>query len=147
MDVAQRVHLFTRNLLSGFVARGLNELAEYGALKHSDGTYELADITRISELYSLFRSVLEAYWIVLITIDKTPRSKSDTIKALHGSVETLISEGTISCPEAITDINLKNAIRTFQEDGVLTVDAQGRLNVSQTDLEAVMSWLQPMVNV
>ena len=132
---------------SGFVARGLNELAEYGALKHSDGTYELADITRISELYSLFRSVLEAYWIVLITIDKTPRSKSDTIKALHGSVETLISEGTISRPEAITDINLKNAIRTFQEDGVLTVDAQGRLNVSQTDLEAVMSWLQPMVNV
>ena len=131
---------------SGYVARGLSELTEYGALQCVDATYELTDISRISEIYSLFRSVLEAYWIVLVTIAKTPRTTSDIIKTLHSSVDALISEGTISRPEAITDIHLKNAIRTFQEDGLLTLDAQGRLNVSQSDLEAVMSWLQPMVN-
>ena len=46
----------------------------------------------------------------------------------------------------ITEVNLKNAIRVFRQDGVLTTDKKERLCISTVDKEAVMKWLKPMVN-
>ena len=82
----------------------------------------------------------------LFILNAKKRTNKELIKALHHQKEALISTGQITRPEAVTEMNLKNALKSLQEDGVLISDKKERLEVDREHLKTVMTWLNPMVN-
>ena len=132
--------------VSEHLQNGLESLVSYGALQFDGSDYQIRSVEYISEIYGLFRSILESYWVVLRKVGVHKLDSKDTVKRLLSKQNDYVEKGLISRPEAMTDINLKNAIRSMTEDHVFFINKKGHLEASTSDQESVMTWLNPMVN-
>ncbi len=101
---------------------GLEALEAHGALTRTPTGLAVADPALMGEIFSLIRPLLESYALILRSGDRiasTHPEPKTLISALQRDEASLLSTGTISRPEALSLVNLKNAIDTLAEDGVL----------------------------
>ncbi len=130
-----------RSLTATF-EQALAALEAHGALAQVDGRWRVIDGERMGEIYGLMRPLLESYLLVarcdgLLSRSLTPEALAT---ALQAEGEGLLASGAISRPEALSLVNLQNAIATLLEDNALAPGlavGPGR--------DALVSWLAPMV--
>ncbi len=110
----------------------IGTLEVHGALSRvpdtEEPTWQVADPVRIGEIYSLFRNFVESYALVLRHVARFTASAAtlrDLAAALQAERETWIATGEITRPEALSMETLDNALRAFEEDGVLIRDDRG----------------------
>jgi glycerol-3-phosphate O-acyltransferase len=133
---------------SQLLAQGLDQLVTYGALKQVDDRYQVADTTRIGEIYGLFRSILESYHLVLRQSEHLlPASLNarDYARKLQSEAEQLLAVGIISRPESLSLIGLTNAVTSFIDEGVFLRD-DGLLSENPERRAASIRLLAPMVS-
>ena len=107
---------------AGLLDRGLEQLRQYGALVEAGGGgLELRDRALNDELAELVLSFQESYFATLRGL-LLLRGRDIAPEALPGALrelaEKLLAVADISRPEALSQINLKNAARAFAEDGI-----------------------------
>ncbi|MFT6820559.1 MAG: glycerol-3-phosphate O-acyltransferase [Myxococcota bacterium] len=108
----------------------LQTLVDAGALQLDEGRYTVLRVDRISELYALFRSIAEAYTVVLNRAHEyAGRNAKDLAKALQSRQDEWLSDGTITRPESLSLVTLQNAIRAFGDENVLVGDPRQSLSV------------------
>lgn len=108
----------------------LSELVFTGALTEQDGAWSVDAVERIGEVYALFRSVAEAWWVVLTQAhEHAGKNAKDLAKALQSNREAWLLDGTITRPESLSLVTLQNAIRGFTDAGVLRGDPRISLSV------------------
>lgn len=108
---------------TALLIQGLIDLEAHGAIrKIDDDHYEIADEERIGEIYGLFRPLLEAYAHALgrlAALVPFTGDRDELSRRLQTDGEAAISAGTITRPEALSLVTLKNAVDTLRDDGVL----------------------------
>ncbi len=125
----------------------LQTLVDAGALQLVDDRYTVVNISRISELYALFRSIAEAYTVVLNRAHEyAGRNAKDLAKALQSRQEEWLSDGTITRPESLSLVTLLNAIRAFGDEKVLVGDPRVSLSIdpelANRRRDAIAGWTQ-----
>jgi len=117
------------------LAEGLAALEAHGAIERTETGAVVSEPSLMGEIYGLIRPLLESYALILKSGERLSTSGADAktlIRDLQRDEATLITTGAITRPEALSLVNLKNAIDTFAEDGVLR-----RINGTLTDNTAV----------
>jgi len=131
--------------LTAMLDDGLAALTAHGALGVDDGRWHVADSERMGEIYGLMRPLLESYLLVARADGLLSRGLSaDALaRALQAEGDGLLAAGAISRPEALSLVNLQNAITTLTEDGALAL-RDGGLAVGPAR-DTIVGWLAPMV--
>jgi glycerol-3-phosphate O-acyltransferase len=133
--------------ISEHLQTGLEQLQRYGVLARDGEFWAVQDTSLIAEMYSLFRSILESYWLVLTQADETrPMDEKEYSKQLIQKQEEWISSGTITRPEALSKITLSQALKSLREDGLFEHNKKGLHRVSVEGRQDVLGWLNPMVH-
>ena len=130
------------------LGRALDALAAYGAIAPTDTGWRVGDTERLAELLGLIRPLLEAYALVARSGGVLGRGGVDRdalAKALMAERDGLLHTGVISRPEALSLVNLQNAIATLGEDGVLA-GGKGPLALAPEAQAALLAWFAPMVD-
>ncbi|MBT3223910.1 MAG: hypothetical protein HN348_32990 [Proteobacteria bacterium] len=130
---------------SQLLSRGLDSLVQYGALTRAEENWSVADTSLMGEIYGLFRNFLESYLLVLRGVEHLPASPREYVKHLQFEGESLLLNGGITRPEALSLITLKNAVDTYQEEKVLKV-TDGVLLDNLPRRTANIDALTPMVD-
>jgi glycerol-3-phosphate O-acyltransferase len=128
----------------------LDALVRHGGLiAHEDGTWSLADVERMGELYGLLRADLEAYALVLDAAPKLlvgrapdPRALS---RILHSEGELRLANGRITRAEALSHSLLQNAVSAALKEGVLETDTHGHVVVHAQRHAKAVAQLEGMV--
>jgi glycerol-3-phosphate O-acyltransferase len=128
--------------LTAVLGDGLRALEAHGAIAREGDGWAVVDTERMGEIYGLVRPLLESYLLVARCDGLLSRALApDALaKGLQDEAEGLLAAGAITRPEALSLVNLQNAIATLLEDGVLAPGlavGDGR--------DALVRWLAPMV--
>ena len=95
------------------------------------------------------RNFFEAYWVVLKgseVLESGPMSERELIESLLKAGRVMYLTEDVTMPEAITKVNITNAVRQFKRKGVLLPTEGGRTRdvILRLDTEARESYLGPM---
>ena len=106
---------------SALLAEGLDALEAHGAISRTEEGARVCDPSLMGEIFGLVRPLLESYALILRSGDRlvTGSDAKTLIRDLQRDEASLLASGTITRPEALSLVNLKNAIDTFAEDDVL----------------------------
>jgi len=109
--------------------RAIEGLLRYGAIQGEvDGKIRLGSMDFIRELADLTRNFLES---TLLVLEAAPKSipKEWTTSSLSKRIQEMgrkkVAHGEIKRPEALSIVNIKNAVRSFKEDGTFTFRPDG----------------------
>lgn len=131
---------------TALLQEGLDALVAHGALRDIDGRLEVADTALVGEVYGLLRSLLESYAVVLRSAHRLAElHPKGLVTALQAEREALLIAGAVTRPEALSGVNLRNAVDTFVEDGVL-LRTEGGLALQPELQQAALQQLTPMVD-
>ncbi|MFZ5478202.1 MAG: 1-acyl-sn-glycerol-3-phosphate acyltransferase [Myxococcota bacterium] len=110
-------------------ARAVRALVAYGALRDDGDAVQVVERVRVTEIANLVANFLESYLLVLRTIRaaRSPLAPKDLSRDALALGKTLLAVDEIARPEALNLANLENAVRAFEEEGVLAKGADGRL--------------------
>lgn len=107
-------------------------MVEYGALNQSavDGevSYQVASMEMLHELASLTTNFLESYMCVLRACQSFASvkiSEKDLKKKIQEYAKSRLAVADILRPEALSSVNIANAVFSFKDEGVLTFTEQG----------------------
>ena len=107
-------------------------MVEYGALrkfeKDGDVVYEVASMEQLHELASLTLNFLESYICVLRacqSMENVKVSEKDLKKKIQDYANRLLNLAEILRPEALSSVNIANAIFSFKDEGILTFTEDG----------------------
>ena len=107
-------------------------MVEYGALrkfeKDGDVVYEVASMDQLHELASLTLNFLESYICVLRACQSMASvkvSEKDLKKKIQDYANRLLNLAEILRPEALSSVNIANAIFSFKDEGILTFTEDG----------------------
>lgn len=129
--------------LSDLLADGVGALVRHGAIRPSGETFEASDPERLGELLGLLRGLLDATWLAVQQIPRLAgRDDEDAAKVL---LDTPAAALPSRRPEALTLVNLQNAVKTLREDGVIGVDAAGRWRVDEGLRASILAHLDAVV--
>jgi glycerol-3-phosphate O-acyltransferase len=102
---------------------GLGALEAHGAITRTAEGGTVCDTALMGELYGLIRPLLESYALVLRSgerLSKTRPEPKTLIRDLQRDEALLLAAGTITRPEALSLVSLKNAVDSLAEDGAIT---------------------------
>ncbi len=109
--------------------RAIEGLLLYGALQgEPDGAVRLGSMDFVRELADLTHNFLESY---LLTLEAAPGAKGRETQspALSQRIQDLgrkrLASGEIKRPEALSMANIKNALRSYTEDGTFQLTDEG----------------------
>ena len=127
---------------------GIEALVNHKALSSTDEGYTVEDTHALAEIHALFRSVAEGYLLVL---QDSPERKSEactrqdlTLRLINKRDQSL-EQGQITRPEALSQVTLNNAIKSFLESGILEQDDKQRVYANPERRNEAISLLTPMV--
>jgi glycerol-3-phosphate O-acyltransferase len=154
-DFAQLVWMLRREFIfdpdqsaHDLLLSGLAHLVDHGALSTAtDGIHNIVDTGRIAEIYALTRPLMEAYRLVLAEghcLRAQHPETRDWIRTLQKQQQALVTSGRITRPEALSLVNLQNAMNSFIDEGVLR-RLEGRLHDVPDRRETLLNQLNPMV--
>ena len=126
----------------------LEHLAAYGALSNEDGHFEVSDPERLKELACLTHCFIDSYLLVLrgclqfqyrsITLKELPHQLQQ-----FGQARLAIDE--VRYPEALSFVNIGNAVRAFREEKVLVFRQDGGLKLDEVAVEQYISDLTTLM--
>lgn len=120
----------------------LARLVDYGALSKDEAGYHIADRALLMELAGLTCNFLESYRLVLLGAHAT-RSRSVPIKELPEKILEFgrgrLAVDELSRSEALSVVNLNNALRAYREEGVIQLRTGGGLQFDDAGLEQYLS--------
>ncbi|MGC6507881.1 MAG: 1-acyl-sn-glycerol-3-phosphate acyltransferase [Myxococcota bacterium] len=126
----------------------LEHLVEYGALSDKDGHFEVSDPARLKELACLTHCFIDSYLLVLrgclefqyrsITLKELPHQLQQ-----FGQARLAIDE--VRYPEALSFVNIGNAVRAFREEKVLVFRQDGGLKLDEFAVEQYISDLTTLM--
>jgi glycerol-3-phosphate O-acyltransferase len=124
----------------------LADLEAHGALELVDGAWQVADVARISELHGLLRGLLESYLVVARAASRAPASVEEAlfVKELQAGSEAWLAAGTVTRPEALGAVALRNAFAALRELGLASGEGK-HLTPDRVALEAFLPSLAPMI--
>jgi glycerol-3-phosphate O-acyltransferase len=129
--------------LSDLLGDGVAALTRHGAIRAAGDKLEAADPARLGELLGLLRGLLDATWIAVRQVPQLAgRNDEDAAKVL---LDTPPASLPSRRPEALTLVNLQNAVKTLREDGVIGVDAAGRWRVDESLRASILARLDAVV--
>ena len=107
-------------------------MAEYGALRRNEEAgqpkFEIASVKMLSELASLTANFIESYRCVLKACeflqDRTITEK-ELLKKIQEYGKARLAIGEMLRPEALSSVNISNAIRAYKDEGILTIKETG----------------------
>ena len=117
--------------INALMERSLHHLRWFGAIEmgtneeHGGFEYRITEREWISELAELTRNFVESYFVVLKGLEALkgyPIKRADLPERLKEVGEGLLAIDEIRRPEALSLVNLKNAIKAFREEGLLHFD-------------------------
>ena len=111
------------------------QMLEYGALyKDESGRFHVKDEALLQELACLTHNFLESYlWMLrgcLVFKDKRVLQKELNKKLLE-YLRSRLNTGEILRQEALSTVNVGNAIRAFKEEGALQFQSDGGIKINQ----------------
>jgi hypothetical protein len=120
----------------------LTRLVRYGALLCDDTGYQIADASLLAELAGLTCNFLESYRLVLRGARAT-RHRSLPMKELPDKILAFgrgrLAVDELSRSEALSNVNLKNALRAYREEGVIQARTGGGLQFDDAGMEQYLS--------
>ena len=135
----------TEDIFSEAVA----QLVEYGALSVDDGQIEIANSDLLTELASLTHSFIDSYLLVLrgclqlqyrsITLKELPHQLQQ-----FGQARLAIDE--VRYPEALSFVNISNAVRAYREEKVLVLLQDGGLKLDEAAVEQYITALTALLS-
>ena len=133
------------------IAIGAREaMAEYGALKLEEDSYSVDNPELLLELASLTHNFLESYLWTLkgsyLVRDRELTQKS-LPKKLQEIGQARIATGELRRTEALSVINLSNAVRAFTEENVFSFRANGGIEFHSMVWEEYVSSFQRLLDV
>ena len=108
------------------VDQGLEQLRTNGALEGDT----VVQRRRVSELAELTANFLESYYLTLRALPQLSSkdlSPDDLAKQVQTLGRQFLAVQDITRPEALSLVNIQNALRTLREDGIYTPRADGGL--------------------
>jgi glycerol-3-phosphate O-acyltransferase len=128
----------------------LDQLSAYGAIHLDASGISIDRRERVVELAELTRNLLESSRLTLSgcralkTRDLDARSMPAALQTLG---ETLLELGDIKRPEALSLVNLKNAVRALKEEGLLAFKTDGSgLSLDETTIREREAELNRLLN-
>ena len=110
------------------LGKTFDELVAYGALRREGEAYFVADRQLVGELAGVLGNFRESYLLVL-SAARTLRSRDIAARLMpervFGVGKGLLAVDEITRPEALNMANLKNAVRAYREEGLLTFRVGG----------------------
>jgi len=107
----------------------LDDLLAYGALSRTeDGGWEVANAAWLDELSELTRNFIESYHLVLrasLALRERDATRRDFVKQIQAWGRPRLGADELLRPEALSLVNLKNAWKSFREDGVTVPRSDG----------------------
>ena len=130
--------------------QALSELKDYGAIHLDASGIAIADKSRVSELAELSRNLLESSLLTLrgiVAFQGRDLTVKTMAKALQDLGEQMLQAELIKRPEALSLVNLNNAVRSFRDEGAFRFRTDGSgleldelsLDAHQTDLNRLLS--------
>lgn len=108
--------------------QALTQLKQYGAIHMDASGIGVAERERIVELAELTRNLLESALLALRG-SRSLRKEDLNIKTMHTALREhglkLLELDEIQRPEALSLVNLKNAVRSLRDEGVLIFKGDG----------------------
>jgi len=107
----------------------LDDLLAYGALRRTEaGRWEVANAAWLDELSELTRNFIESYHLVLrasLALRERDATRRDFVKQVQFWGRPRLGADELLRPEALSLVNLKNALKAFREDGVAVPRSDG----------------------
>lgn len=104
---------------------GIAHLVAYGALRQDGDDLHIADPSFMGEIHGLLRSILEAYRLVAAEAERLVELKGDGkafVLALQDESDTWLASATLTRPEALSSVSLRNALSAAADLGLATRD-------------------------
>ena len=141
--------------INALMERSLHHLQWFGAIEmgtneeHGGFEYRIAEREWISELAEITRNFLESYYVVLKGLESLKGytiKRADLPERLKEVGEGLLAIDEIRRPEALSLVNLKNAIKAFREEGLLQYEGDlFRLENDESVPQGYLSDLQRLL--
>ena len=110
-------------------AEALEDLVLYGAIANGeDGSYTVANAGWLDELSELTRNFIESYHLVLRALSalrERDATRRDFVKQIQAWGRPRLGADELLRPEALSNVNLKNAWKAFREDGIAVPRTDG----------------------
>ena len=107
----------------------LVDLVEYGAiLRADDGTWSVASAAWLDELAELTRNFVESYHVVLravVALRERDGTRRDFVQQLQSWGRPRLGADELLRPEALSLVNLRNAWKAYQEEGIAVPRSDG----------------------
>ena len=127
----------------------LQDLVAYGAISYENGDINILHRDRIGELAELTRNWLESSWLTLRGANAMRTRDLDATgltKALQELGKDLLAVEDLRRTESLSMVNLRNCIRAFREEGVISFRSDGNgLELDDVVLEGHIADLKQLL--
>ncbi len=109
-------------------SEAIERLVAYGALAIEDGQASVVDTGRLDELANLLVNFVESYWLTLHAAHGLADRKlgpKELVGEIHKVGRGIYAVEEIRRAESLSAVNIRNAIRAFQEEGVFSPRSGG----------------------
>jgi glycerol-3-phosphate O-acyltransferase len=135
------------------VAQMLREATErlgsYGALEGREADARVIDPVRLDELANLLANFVESYWLTLHAAHGLAERKlgpKELVEEIHKVGHGIYAVEEIRRAEALSAVNLRNAIKAFQEEGILKPVEGGGLRFEEQGFQQTKRFLRQLVD-
>ncbi|MCB9741683.1 MAG: 1-acyl-sn-glycerol-3-phosphate acyltransferase [Alphaproteobacteria bacterium] len=131
-------------------SRGLAQLELAGAIVADEAGWRVLDRARVAELAELTRNFLEGYYGALravVQLKDQDMSEKDRVKRMLAVGRQLLAMEELRRAESVSSVLYKNALRTFQEDGLVRPRAGGGLTVDGESARATVASLRRLMRI
>jgi len=107
--------------VANMLAEATDRLRSYGALEGEGADARIVDPVRLDELANLLANFVESYWLTLHAahgLADRKLSPKELVNEIHKVGRGIYAVEEIRRAEALSAVNLRNAITAFQEEGI-----------------------------
>ena len=107
--------------VASMLSSAIEHLQIYGALQGTGEAARVADTVRLEELANLLANFVESYWLTLHAAHGLADQKlgpKELVAEIHKVGRGIYAVEEIRRAEALSAVNLRNAVHAFQEEGI-----------------------------
>lgn len=134
--------------VSRLFALGVEQATAHGALSGAGADLRVVDAALLDELAGLLASFVESYWLTLRAVHGIARrgkAPKDLVAAIRRVGQGAYAVEEIRRAEALSAVNLQNAIKAFREEGLVQGNGDGALAVEEGSYRETLAWLRGLL--
>ncbi len=136
--------------VANMLAEATDRLRSYGALEGEGADARIIDPVRLDELANLLANFVESYWLTLHAahgLSDRKLSPKELVNEIHKVGRGIYAVEEIRRAEALSAVNLRNAITAFQEEGIFQPrDDAGGLDFDEDSYTQTKRFLRQLVD-